>query len=173
MFSRGKKVNKEANTYAGVILHLSAKTADELKKELAYSEETSTVMMVQTITFCIINLMHTFGREGISVERGREAIELILREVAKMLAPNQNEIEETYRTLNTTVHGWIKDYARLPPGEKLSNQAGTLIWEYGKLMTSTAGKDPESDIHTVLLVGARAVNVNNALETNGLVKALK
>ncbi len=173
MFGKGKKLDKATAVYAGVALHLSAKTADELKKELGYTEEDSTVIMLQIITFCILNLMRVFARQNVSVDKGRNAIELILRDVAKSLAPDQASVDSVYRTINQTTEEWIRTYARLPLGEKMSTQAGTLIWEYSKLIMSTAGKNPASDPHSTLLVSSRIVNANNAIETNDLIAALR
>ncbi len=173
MFGKGRKQNKSASTYAGIALYLSAKTADELKRDLKHSEEESTVIMLQIITFCILNLMRTFATQGVSIDQGRDAIEKILKEVAKSLAPSPTDIEETYRTLNQTTGEWIKTYARLPLGEKMSNQTGTLIWEYSKLIVSTAGKNPSTNLNDILLVSSRIVNVNSAIETKELVSSFK
>jgi hypothetical protein len=171
MFGTKKNLNKEASVYAGVALHLSAKTADELKKELGYTEQDSTVVMLQVLTFCIINLMRTFAQKGISIEKGREPIEIILHEAAKTFTPEPNKAEDTYATLNQTANEWIKTYGKLPLGDKSGAQAGTLIWEYSKLMASTVGKD--KDLPVMMTFASRIVNVNNALETNNLIKALK
>ncbi len=171
MFGKRKNLNKEATTYAGVALHLSAKTADDLKKEIGYTEEDSTIIMLQVLTFCILNLMRTFAQQGVSVDKGREAIELILLESAKTFAPDPAKVQDTYLTLNQTVNEWIKTYGKLPLGEKFGTQAGTLIWEYSKLMASTIGKD--KDLPVIMTFASRVVNVNNAIETNSLVKALK
>lgn len=171
MFGTKKNLNKEATTYAGVALYLTAKTADDLKKEIGYTEEESTVIMVQVLTFCIINLMRTFAQQGISIEKGRKAIEIILLEAAKTFAPEPSKVQDTYATLNQTVNEWIKTYGKLPLGEKLGTQAGTLIWEYSKLMASTIGKD--KDLPVMMTFASRIVNVNNALETNNLIKSLK
>jgi hypothetical protein len=173
MFGKSKKLDKAVTIYAGVSLHLSAKTADELKKELGYSEEDSTIIMLQIITFCILNLMRTFATQGVSVDKGRNAIAQILKEVAKTLAPNTNDIESTYRAINQTTEEWIKTYARLPLGEKMSSQAGTLTWEYSKLIVSTAGKNPLTELSSTLLVSSRIVNVNDALETQELIASLR
>ncbi len=171
MFRTKKNLNKEASTYAGVALHLSAKTADDLKKEVGYTEEDSTIIMLQILTFCILNLMRTFAQQGIPVQRGREAIELILLEAAKTFAPDPTKVQDTYLTLNQTVNEWIETYGKLPLGERLGTQAGTLIWEYSKLMALTVGKD--KDLPVMMTFASRTVNVNNALETNNLIKSLK
>lgn len=171
MFGTKKNLNKEASTYAGVALHLSAKTADDLKKEVGYTEEDSTIIMLQVLTFCILNLMRTFAQQGVSVQKGREAIELILLEAAKTFAPDPNKVQDTYLTLNQTVNEWIKTYGKLPLGEKFGTQAGTLIWEYSKLMALTVGKD--KGLPVMMTFASRIVNVNNALETNNLIKSLK
>lgn len=171
MFGTKKNLNKEASTYAGVALHLSAKTADDLKKEVGYTEEDSTIIMLQVLTFCILNLMRTFAQQGVSVQKGRETIELILLEAAKTFAPDPTKVQDTYLTLNQTVNEWTKTYGKLPLGEKFGTQAGTLIWEYSKLMASTVGKD--KDITVMMAFASRVVNVNDALETNNLVKALR
>lgn len=171
MFGVKKNLNKEAFIYAGVALHLSAKTADDLKKEMSYTEQDSTVIMLQVLTFCILNLMRTFAQNGISIEKGRETIEIILLEAAKTFAPEPSKVQDTYLTLNQTVNEWIKIYGKLPLGEKLGTQAGTLIWEYSKLMASTIGK--EKDLPVMMTFASRIVNVNNALETNNLIKALR
>lgn len=173
MFGKSSKLNKSVTTYAGVSLYLSAKTADELKKELGYSEEESTMIMLQIITFCILNLMRVFAAQGVSVDKGRDAIERILKEVAKSLAPNSATAEDAYRALNQTTEEWIKTYARLPLGEKMSSQAGTLVWEYSKLIVSTAGKNPSTELNSILSVSSRIVNVNSAIETKALVSVLK
>lgn len=172
MFGRAKNLDKTVATYAGVAIHLSAKTADDLKKEFGYSEEKSTVIMLQILTFCIINLMRTFAKQGVSVDKGRAAIESILLEAAKMLSPDKGSVQETHRALIETTGEWIKTYGKLPLGEKLSTQTGTLIWEYGKLIVSTVGKN-SNDIQSILLASSRVVNVNNALDTTMLIKALK
>lgn len=171
MFGTRKNLNKEAHTYAGVALHLSAKTADDLKKEMGYAEEDSTIVMLQVLTFCILNLMRTFAQQGVSVDKGREAIELILLDAAKTFAPDPAKVQDTYLTINHTVNEWIESYGKLPLGEKFGTQAGTLIWEYSKLMASTIGKD--KDLPVIMTFASRVVNVNNAIETNNLVKALK
>jgi hypothetical protein len=171
MFGTKKNLNKESTIYAGIALHLSAKTADDLRKEVGYTEEDSTVIMLQVLTFCILNLMRTFAQQGVSVEKGREAIELILHEAAKTFAPDPTKVQDTYLTLNQTVNDWIQTYGKLPLGEKFGTEAGTLIWEYSKLMALTANKD--KDVSVMMTFASRIVNVNNALETSNLVKALK
>lgn len=173
MFGKGRKLDRAVAVYAGVALHLSAKTADELKKELGYTEEESTIIMVQIITFCILNLMRVFAQHGVTVDKGRNSIDLILRCVAKSLAPDEASVNGVYRTINQTSEEWIKTYARLPLGEKMSSQAGTLIWEYSKLIVSTAGKNPSTNLNDILLVSSRIVNANNAIETKDLIIALK
>lgn len=171
MFGTKKNLHKEASTYAGVALHLSAKTADDLKKEVGYTEQDSTVIMLQVLTFCILNLMRTFAQQGVSIEKGREAIEIILLEAAKTFAPEPSKVQDTYTTLNQTVNEWIKTYGKLPLGDKFGTQAGTLIWEYSKLMASTVDKD--KDLPVMMTFASRVVNVNNALETSNLIKALR
>jgi hypothetical protein len=173
MFGKSNKLSKSTTIYAGVSLHLSAKTADELRKELNYSEEESTIIMLQIVTFCILNLMRAFATQGVSVNKGRDAIERILREVAKSLAPSPTTIEDTYHAINQTTEEWIKTYAKLPLGEKMSSQADTLIWEYSKLIVSTAGKNPSTELNSMLLVSSRIVNVNNAIDTKALISVLK
>lgn len=171
MFGTKRNLNKEATTYAAVAMHLSVKTADELKQEMGYTEEDSKIITLQVLTFCIINLIHLFADKGVLVEKGRKAIELIMMEVAKPFTPNPTKAQDTYLSLSKIVNDWIEAYGKLPLGEKHGTQAGTLIWEYGKLMASTIGKD--KDLPVMMTFASRVVNVNNALETNNLIKSLK
>jgi hypothetical protein len=171
MFGTKKNLSKEATMYAAIAMHLSAKTSDDLKAEIGYTEEDSKIITLQVLTFCIINLIHLFANRNIPVNKGREAIEIILLEAAKPFAPDPTKVQDTYLTLNKIVNEWIETYGKLPLGEKLGTQAGTLIWEYSKLMASTAGKD--NDVAVMMTFASRVVNVNNALETDNLVKALR
>ena len=61
IFKKKPTMAEELNTYTMVLLQLSAKSAEELRAKYKFSEENSTLVMIQIIGFSLINLINAFA----------------------------------------------------------------------------------------------------------------
>ena len=164
-------VDDEITVYSEVLLHLSASGAEEVRKTHNGTEAQSTTVMVQLIGFCIINLIREFNSEGISTDKGQDIIKSILKNVSDNLAPTHQQ-SEAFDVLRREVGQLVKDYGKLPLKHTNSDrQGGTLLWEYGKLVAETVGK--ESDLMATMDSVGVITSVSKAVNTGRLTKTLQ
>lgn len=176
MFRKKPNLEEELKKYTAILIHLSIKQSEELEKEYGLRENEFNDVSMQIIGFCIINLMRTFQANGIPSEKGRAAVDSILQNIALALADANNGSQEAvYRNVNKTIGGLVSNYGKLPLKNDDPNKGekGTLLWEYGKYMTFTMRKDPSSDVLVIMKCISLITNINKALETNNIIKALK
>lgn len=168
-------LRNEPEAYAYTLSFLSAKASDDLQKQIGFNDEQSSEVMTLVVAFCLLMLMKQFSAHNVPSYKGRGTIELVTGDIFKHLS--SNDTDNTHRdAFILEILGIIKKYGDLPVGQKDDSKGlgGTLFWEYSKLMLQTMGKDPRTELESIMLVTSGLSSVNVALKDSAarLIKSL-
>ena len=174
IFKKKPTMTDELNTYTMVLLQLSAKGAEELKAKYKFSEENSTLVMIQIIGFSLINLMRQFAASKVDPSIFRKCVSSITEGMVNIMVDDANNRPVALSFFQDEIQKLVSTYGKLPlkNSDPSKGESGTLLWEYGKLVSETAtGK--EKDLMSTMECISVVTSVQNAVKTDKLLKAVK
>lgn len=161
---------KDLDDYAGALLYISAASAERLRQSNNLTDDQASQLMIQIIGFCLIVFARRTSSASIPAHKSKAFIEDTLKIIAQR-AGTDNE-QEAYRAYKSIVGDLLNRYGTLPLKNNSGGQAGTLLWEYSRLMNETMGKDRD-DLLTTMNNTSIITSVSNAIDIKGLVKSLQ
>ena len=174
IFKRRPTITDELNTYTMVLLQLSAKSAEELRAKYKFSEETSTLVMLQIIGFSLINLMRQFAASRIDPSVFRKCVSTITEGMVNIMVDDTSNRPVALSFFQDKIQKLVSTYGQLPlkNSDQSKGESGTLLWEYGKLISETAtGK--EKELMAIMECISVITSVQGAVKTDKLLKAVK
>lgn len=161
--------------YAKALLVTSAAVADKLQREQRLTDSQSTSVMIEVMGFCIIMLMYRFTASHIPKPKGTEVVDDILKGVAKLQSDSKDQEQQAYVGLGQEIGVLVHKYGSMPLGtdNDKAGLGGTLMWEYGKLMTETAGKEVDLAFSMLCVKFLTMANDNLQNETDRLMEYLR
>lgn len=174
IFNKKPTITEELNSYATLLLQLSAKSAEELRAEYKFSEEISTLVMIQIIGFSLINLMRQFSASGIDHSVFRKCASSITENMVNIMVDDINKRPAFLSFFQDKIQKLINIYGQLPleNSDRSKGESGTLLWEYGKLVSETVTGE-EKDLIAILECISVITNIQNVVKTNRLLRAVK
>lgn len=174
IFKKKPTMTDELNTYTMVLLQLSAKSAEELRAKYKFSEENSTLVMIQIIGFSLINLMRQFAMRGIDSSIFRKCVSTITEDMVNIMVDDANNRSAALSFFQDEIQKLVSTYGKLPlkNNDPSKGESGTLLWEYGKLVSETVtGK--EKELMATMECISVITSVQSAVKTDKLLKAVK
>lgn len=174
IFKRRPTITDELNTYTMVLLQLSAKSAEELRAKYRFSEETSTLVMLQIISFSLISLMRQFAASRIDSSTFKKCVSAITEGMVNIMVDDVSSRPAALSVFQDEIQKLISTYGKLPlkNSDQSKGESGTLLWEYGKLVSETAtGK--EKELMAIMECISVITNVQSAIKTDKILKAVK
>lgn len=160
------------DAYGTILQGVTIKIVNDLQDKHHLTETQANNLVVRIMGFCIIMLMRDLQDASVEPRKSREFISEVLRTIAKNSNPPELE-QKAYTELNRLIGELSRKYGSLPLSNANSgNLGGTLLWEYSKLMNETMGKD-KNDLILLMENTSVITNLNQAIETQGIVTALK
>lgn len=160
------------DAYGTILQGVTIRIVNDLQEKHHLTEAQANTLVVRIMGFCIIMLMRELQDASVEPRKSREFISEVLRTIAKNSNPPELE-QKAYTELNRLIGELSRKYGSLPLSNANSgNLGGTLLWEYSKLMNETMGKD-KNDLILLMENTSVITNLNQAIETQGIVTALK
>lgn len=174
IFKKKPTMTDELNTYTMVLLQLSAKSAEELRAKYKFSEENSTLVMIQIIGFSLINLMRQFAMRGIDASIFRKCVSNITEGMVNVMVDDATHKPAALSFFRDEIQSILSNYGNLPlkNDDQSKGQKGTLVWEYGKLVSETV-TGRENELMAIMECASVVSNVQSAIKTDSLLKVVK
>lgn len=160
---------RDLDDYAGTLLYMSAASAEKLRQSNNLTDDQGSQLMMQIIGFCLIVFARQANDSSVPSQKTKAFMEDALRIIAQR-AGTDNE-EEAYRAYKSLTSEILNKYGDLPLKSDSGKQGGTLLWEYGKHMSDTMGKN--KDLEAVMNNVSVITSVSNAIDIKELVKSLR
>ena len=174
IFKKKPTMADELDIYTAVLLQLSAKGAEELRAKYKFSEENSTLVMIQIIGFSLINLMRQFTASRIDPSVFRKCVSSITEGMVNIMVDDVSNRPAALSFFQDEIQKLVSTYGKLPlkNSDQSKGESGTLLWEYGKLISETAtGK--EKELMAIMECISVITSVQGAVKTDKLLKAVK
>lgn len=174
IFKKKSTVQDELNVYSMTLLQLSTKSTDELMKKYNFSNEITSLITTQIVSFSLINLFKQFSYNGINIAVFKNCISIIAKDMVNIMVEDINNHPEALAFLQNEIQKLISTYAKLPlnNSDKSKGEQGTLLWEYGKLMAKTITGN-EAELEAIMECISIVTSIQSAINTNKLLNAAK
>ena len=114
IFNKKPTITEELNSYATALLHLSAKSAEGLRVEYKFSEESSTLVMIQIIGFSLINLRRQFAANGVDDSVFGKCASNITENMANIMIDDASNRPAFLSFFQDKIQILINTYSNLP-----------------------------------------------------------
>jgi hypothetical protein len=174
IFGRKPTITEELSAYATALLELSAKNAEELRLEYKFSNESTALVMTQIIGFSLINLRRQFAANGVDDSVFGKCALSITENMANIMIDDASNRPAFLSFFQDKIQILINAYSNLPlkNSDQSKGKSGTLLWEYGKLMSETITGE-EKDLVSILECISVITNVQDAVKTDRLLRSVK
>ena len=156
IFKRQKKntYKETIKEYSAAVIYASGVSAENLRKEYEFSDETHMTVLIQFIGFSFIMLARKCASVQLAPERYQEITETVIGLLVNVVYENIDNVDNRQRAIKVikeSVYKFVEVYGKLPVenDDPSKREAGTLLWEYGKLIAKTA-TDEEKNIWAIM-----------------------
>ncbi len=153
IFKRQKKntYKETIKEYSAAVIYASGVSAENLRKEYEFSDETHMTVLIQFIGFSFIMLARKCASVQLAPERYQEITETVIDHFIDVVYENINNKQKAIKVIKESIYKFVEVYGKLPieNDDPSKREAGTLLWEYGKLIAKTA-TDEEKNIWAIM-----------------------
>lgn len=173
IFKRQKKntYKETIKEYSAAVIYASGVSAENLRKEYEFSGETHMAVLIQFIGFSLIMLARKCASVQLAPERYQKITETVIDLLVDVVYENIDNRQRAIKVIKESVYKFVEVYGKLPVknDDPSKREAGTLLWEYGKLIAKTA-TDEEKNIWAIMT--CISLMKNQITATNSLIERM-